>query len=135
MSYGVGYLAALVTMVAGDMVWLGLMAPRYYRPTLGDIMLSGINLPPAIVFYALYPIGLVIFAINPALKTGSIGAAVLYGALFGFFTYVTYDLTNQATLRNWTMQLTAIDVAWGALLAAVASAVAFCAVTKLVVAG
>src|SRR5665213_1461969 len=113
MAYGVGYLAALVTMVAGDMVWLGLMAPRYYRPTLGDIMISGVNPPPAIAFYALYPIGLVVFAISPALKAGSIGSALLYGALFGFFTYATYDLSNQATLRNWTMQLTAIDVAGG----------------------
>lgn len=132
MSYGVGYLAALVTMVAADMAWLAVMAPRYYRPTLGDIMISGVNLPPAILFYVLYPIGIVIFAINPALKTGSIGTAVLYGALFGFFTYATYDLTNQATLRNWTMQLTLIDVAWGTILAAAASAVAFWVVTKLV---
>lgn len=132
MSYGVGYLAALVTMVAADMAWLGVMAPRYYRPTLGDIMISGVNLPPAIVFYLIYPLGLVIFAINPALKAGSVGTALLYGALFGFFTYATYDLTNQATLRNWTTQLTLIDVAWGTLLAAVASAVAFWVVTKLV---
>jgi uncharacterized membrane protein len=135
MVYGVGYLAALVTMVAGDMVWLGLMAPRYYRPTLGDIMISGVNLPPAIAFYALYPIGLVVFAVSPALKAGSTGTALLYGALFGFFTYATYDLSNQATLRNWTMQLTTIDVAWGTVLAAGVSAVAFWVVTKFAGAG
>jgi uncharacterized membrane protein len=131
MGYGIGYIAALATMVVADMAWLGFMVPRYYRPTMGDIMLSSVNLPPAIAFYALYPIGLLIFAINPALKTGSVGTAVMYGALFGFFTYATYDLTNQATLRNWTMQLTAIDVAWGTFLAAAASAVAFWVVTKL----
>ena len=132
MTYGVGYLAALMTFVACDMVWLGMMAPRFYRPTLGDIAISGVNLPPAIAFYLLYPIGLLIFAVNPALRSGSIGSATLYGALFGFFTYATYDLTNQATLRNWTTQLTLIDVAWGTFLAAVVSTVSFWTVTKLV---
>jgi len=132
MTYGVGYLVALMTFVACDMVWLGMMAPRFYRPTLGDIAISGVNLPPAIAFYLLYPIGLLIFAVNPALRSGSIGSAALYGALFGFFTYATYDLTNQATLRNWTTQLTLIDVAWGTLLAAIVSAVSFWTVTKLV---
>lgn len=134
MTYGIGYLVALATFVACDMIWLGVMAPRFYRPTLGDIALSGVNLPPAIAFYVIYPIGLLIFAINPALKSGSIGNATLYGALFGFFTYATYDLTNQATLRNWTMQLTAIDVAWGTVLGAIGSVASFWAVTKLVAA-
>jgi uncharacterized membrane protein len=132
MAYGVSYLVALVTMVAADMAWLGIMAPRFYKPTLGDIMLSGFNLPPAILFYLLYPVGLVIFTISPALKSGSVGTALLYGALFGFFTYATYDLTNQATLRNWTVQLTALDVAWGAVLAAVTSVVSFWVVSKFV---
>ena len=135
MTYGVGYLAALVAMVAADMAWFGIMAPRLYKPTLGDIMLSGFNLPPAIVFYLLYPIGLMIFAIAPALKSASIGTALLYGALFGFFTYATYDLTNQATLRNWTVPLTIVDVAWGTVLAAVASAVSFWVVTRFAGAG
>ena len=89
------------------------MAPRFYKPTLGDIMLPGFKLPPAIVFYLLYPAGLVIFAIAPALSGGVMGTAALYGALFGLFTYATYDLTNQATLRNWTSQLTLVDAAWG----------------------
>ncbi|MCX7310562.1 MAG: DUF2177 family protein [Hyphomicrobiales bacterium] len=132
MTFGLGYFAALVTMVAADMAWLGVMAPRFYKPTLGDIMLSGFNLPPAILFYLLYPIGIVIFAVNPALKSGSIGTALFYGALFGFFTYATYDLTNQATLRNWTVQLTIVDVAWGSVLAAATAAVSFWVVTKFV---
>jgi uncharacterized membrane protein len=132
MRHGVGYLAALVTMVTADTVWLSLMAPRIYKPTLGDIMLSGFNLRPAILFYLLYPVGLVIFTISPAVKSGSLGTGLLYGALFGFFTYATYDLTNQATLRNWTVQLTILDVAWGTVLAAVASGVSVWMVTKFV---
>jgi uncharacterized membrane protein len=132
MPFFAGYLASLVTFVAADMVWLGTMAPRFYRPTLGDIAISGINFPPAMLFYIVYPVGLFIFSINPALKSGSITTAIIYGALFGFFTYATYDLTNHATLRNWTTQLTMIDVAWGTFLASVASAVGFLAANKLV---
>jgi uncharacterized membrane protein len=127
----VGYLATALTFVAADMAWLGTMASRLYRPTLGDIAISGVNLPPAIIFYAIYPIGLLIFAIYPALRSGSLATAALSGALFGFFTYATYDLTNYATLRNWTLQLTLVDVAWGTLLAAMVSTVAFIVITRL----
>jgi uncharacterized membrane protein len=127
-----GYGLALAVFVAADMVWLGTMAPRFYRPTLGDIAISGVNLPPAILFYAMYPIGLLIFAIQPALKSGSMSTAAIYGALFGFFTYATYDLTNQATLRNWTVQLTLIDVAWGTILGAISASISFWLMTKLV---
>ena len=66
-----------------------------------------------------------IFAISPALKTGSIGTALLFGALFGLFTYGTYDLTNQATLRNWSIVLTLADMGWGAVLGAITAASAF----------
>jgi uncharacterized membrane protein len=135
LAYATGYLAALVTFVAADMVWLGTMAPRFYRPTLGDIAISGVNLPPAIIFYAIYTIGLFLFAINPALKSGSLITAAVYGALFGFFTYATYDLTNHATLRNWALSLTLVDVAWGSILAAFTSIVGFLAVSKMVPAG
>jgi uncharacterized membrane protein len=85
-------------------------------------MLKGANLPAAAVFYLLYPVGLVIFAIAPGLKSGGAVTAGMYGALFGAFTYGTYDLSNQATLRNWTTTLTLVDVAWGTFLAATSSA-------------
>jgi uncharacterized membrane protein len=130
MTYVTGYVAALLTFLLVDMAWLATTASRFYRPTLGDIALSGVNLPPAIVFYALYPIGLLIFATIPALKSGSISTAVVSGALFGFFTYATYDLTNHSTLRNWTVQLTLVDVAWGTILAAITSAVTYWMVSK-----
>jgi uncharacterized membrane protein len=135
LTYATGYLAALVTFVAADMVWLGTMAPRFYRPTLGDIAISGVNLPPAILFYAIYPIGVLIFAISPALKSDSLITAAVYGALFGFFTYATYDLTNHATLRNWTLALTLVDMAWGTVLAALTSIATFLAVGKVLPAG
>jgi len=131
LTSAIGYFVALSTFVAADMVWLGVMAPRFYRPTLGDIAISGVNLPPAIVFYAIYPIGLLIFVISPALRSGSVMTAALYGALFGLFTYATYNLTNYATLRNWTLQLTVVDVAWGAILGAVTSIATVWVVSKL----
>jgi uncharacterized membrane protein len=135
LTYATGYLAALVTFVAADMVWLATMAPRLYRPTLGDIAISGVNFPPAILFYAIYPVGVLIFAISPALKNDSLITAAVYGALFGFFTYATYDLTNHATLRNWTLSLTLVDIAWGTILAAFTSIVGVMAVSKLAAAG
>ena len=132
MTYITGYVAALLTFLLVDMAWLGTMAPRFYRPTLGDIAIAGVNLPPAIVFYALYPVGLLIFATIPALKSGSITTAVVFGALFGFFTYATYDLSNYATLRNWSLPLTIVDMAWGTMLAGLTAAAAFWAASRLV---
>ena len=129
------YLVALMIFVASDIVWLGIMAPRFYRPILGDIAISGVNLPPAILFYVIYPIGLAIFAIEPALRSGSVLTALIYGALFGFFTYATYDLSNHATLRNWSLSLTTIDVAWGTILGALTSAVSVWALTRLIPTG
>jgi uncharacterized membrane protein len=133
MIYITAYLSTLVAFVLCDMVWLGIMTSRFYRPTLGDIMLAGVNLPAGITFYLIYPAGLVYFAILPALKSGGLAQAMLGGALFGFFTYMTYDLTNQATLRNWTTQLTFVDAGWGTLLGAIAAAAGFWATIKLAV--
>lgn len=131
MTYVAAYFAALLLFFLADMVWLGAMVSRLYRPALGDLLLSGVNMPPAIVFYLLYPVGLVIFAIAPALKSGNIATAMYLGALFGFFTYGTYDLTNQATLRNWSTTLTIADMAWGSVLGGVSAIWATWVVTKI----
>ncbi|MBX9773976.1 MAG: DUF2177 family protein [Xanthobacteraceae bacterium] len=134
MTYVTAYLATLIVFLAADMVWLGTMVDRVYRPALGDMLSTSVNFPPAIVFYLIYPIGLLIFAVLPAVKSGSVATAATYGALFGFFTYATYDLTNYATLRNWTLSVTAIDMAWGTVLGALASAVGCYVVMKFVAA-
>ena len=131
MTYVAAYLASLVLFVSVDLTWLSTMADRIYRPIMGDIALPSANLPPAIAFYVLYPLGLMIFVVLPALKWGNIYAALSYGALFGFFTYATYDLTNHATLRNWTLRLSLIDMAWGTVLAAAAGGAGFWVMTKL----
>lgn len=126
----VSYAAALVVFVVVDMVWLGTMSGRFYKPIMGDILAPQFNMAAAAVFYLLYPIGLVVFAINPALKAGAVSTALVYGALFGFFTYATYDLTNQVTLRNWSSLLSVVDMAWGSILGAVTAASAFWIVSR-----
>jgi uncharacterized membrane protein len=133
MIYVTAYFATLVVFVLCDMAWLGTMASRLYRPTLGDIMLTNVNLPAGIAFYLIYPMGLVFFGILPALKSGSLAQAMLGGALFGFFTYMTYDLTNQATLRNWTTQITLLDAGWGTLLGAIAATAGYWATVKFAI--
>jgi uncharacterized membrane protein len=126
----IGYVAALAAMVVADMIWLGVMVDRLYRPTLGDVLAGSVNLPAAIAFYLIFPVGLTIFAVMPGLRSGSASTAALYGALFGFFTYATYDLTSQATLRNWTTQLTVIDIAWGVVLGTLASTAGYAAASR-----
>ena len=130
MVYLYAYLATLAVFLPCDMVWLGTMASRLYKPTLGDILLGEANLGAAGVFYAVYPIGMAFFAVVPALKAGSPTQAALNGALFGFFTYMTYDLTNQATLKNWTTQLTLVDIGWGTVLGAISATAAFWVTSK-----
>jgi uncharacterized membrane protein len=130
MIYATGYITALLTFLIADMIWLGTMASRFYKPVMGDMVLEKFSLAPAAVFYLLYPVGLMIFAITPALKTGSLITAIQLGALFGLFTYGTYDLTNQATLRNWSTGLTLVDMGWGGLLGALTAAVSFTVTSK-----
>lgn len=125
MSYVFTYVVTLVATLAMDAIWLTLANKPVYRSAIGDLMLPQFNTAAAVVFYLLFPIGLMIFAIVPAMKGGSLGSALLYGALLGAFAYMTYDLTNYATLRGWTLQLTLIDIAWGTFLCAAASAVAY----------
>lgn len=125
MVYIVSYLAALLVFGILDAIWLTTMASRLYRPALGDILLDNLRFAPALVFYFLYPIGLVVFAAMPALRSGSVGTALAYGALFGLLAYATYDLTNYATLRNWTLPITLIDLAYGTIVAALTSAAAY----------
>lgn len=129
MNYAIAYTCALVLFAALDIVWLTTMGARLYRQTLGDILLPDINLAPAIAFYLIYPAGLVYFAVAPGLKSGSVPTALSNGALFGLFAYATYELTNYATLRNWTLQITVIDIIYGA----VASGAVAAAVTAIII--
>ena len=125
------YLAVAVTFVAVDMIWLGSMVDRLYRPVLGDMLRTAPSLPAAAVFYLIYPVGLVIFAVLPAQQEHSALKAFILGMMFGCFTYATYDLTNQATLRNWSTALTAADICWGTFLAGLSGWLGYLAAQRL----
>ena len=118
MAYAVAYVIALLLFAAVDITWLLTMGSKLYRQTLGDILLTDLRVAPAAAFYLMYPAGLVIFAVAPALKSGSPATALLLGAL----AYGTYELTNFATIRNWTLQITLIDIAYGVVASGLVSA-------------
>jgi uncharacterized membrane protein len=121
----IAYAAAAATMMVMDAIWLKLSVNLLYRPLLGDIMLPMFRPAPAILFYLLYVVGIVIFAIRPALATESWLTAAASGALLGLFCYATYDLTNQATLKTWSTTVTIADMGWGTFLTACAATVGY----------
>jgi len=125
MKFLTGYIGVAVPFVAIDMLWLSIMAERLYRPILGDILLPRPDLRPAAVFYLVYPLGLLGFAVLPAGDEVSGIRALMSGAFFGCITYATYDLTNQATLRNWSTVVTLADVGWGSLLGGVSAYIGY----------
>lgn len=131
-QYLTAFLLSLPIFIALDLTWLGLIAKDFYQSRLSHLLSESVNWPAAALFYTVFLIGLLIFAIAPALDARSVMRAALFGALFGFFTYATYDLTNLATLKGWSLSLTVVDIIWGAVLgAAVASASAALTLTIL----
>jgi len=125
------YAIALPVFFAIDMIWLGLVAKDFYRGQIGSLMKSDINWTAAISFYLLFIVGLVVFVITPAVEKGSWTYALVFGAFFGLITYATYDLTNLATLKDWPILVTLVDLAWGAVLAASVSVVTYLIVSKI----
>jgi len=119
------YAIALPVFFAIDMLWLGLVAKNFYAKQIGFLMKSNINWAAAIIFYLLFIVGLVVFVIGPAVEKGSWVHALLFGALFGCITYATYDLTNLATLKDWPLLVTIVDLAWGATLGALVSVITY----------
>lgn len=119
------YVGSAITMLALDLVWLTTMVPWLYRPALGDLLADPPNLPVAAVFYLLYVVGIVVFAVLPAVTSGSWLHALGAGALLGLVAYGTYDFTNLSTLRNWPITLSLIDVVWGTILTAVSASAGY----------
>jgi len=107
------YLIAFVIFIAIDAIWLGLIAPKFYKAQIGHLMSEKPNFIAAIVFYLIFIVGVVYFVINPAVEAQSMSKVLIAGALFGFMTYATYDLTNLATLKDWPIQVTIVDLIWG----------------------
>lgn len=117
LSYGL----TTIVFFAVDIVWLGFVARKMYREQLAHILADSTNWAAAIIFYLLFVVGIMVFAIVPAVNEQSVMRAVLLGAFFGFITYATYDLTNLATVKDWPISVTIIDMIWGSVLVTVVS--------------
>ena len=113
MKYIYLYLLTLAIFLIIDFIWLNFIAKNLYSSKIGHLLTENPNLIPAGIFYLLFVVGVIIFAILPGYEARSITKAIFLGALFGLMTYSTYDLTNLATLKNWPLSVTIIDLIWG----------------------
>lgn len=119
------YLVAFASFLAIDLIWLTTIAPSFYQKQIGHLMAPKPNLVAAGIFYLIFIAGLVVFVIAPALEKKSLMHAILMGAFFGLVTYATYDLTNLATLRDWSVLVTVVDLFWGMTLSASISTITY----------
>jgi uncharacterized membrane protein len=121
MSWITSYAATAVVMIIIDLIWLGVVAKPWYLAGMGHLMAAKPNLIAAGLFYAMFPVGLMMFAVIPQAATDGFARTAFWGAAFGFFTYATYDLTNLATLKDYPLSLAAIDITWGTCVSGVAA--------------
>lgn len=119
------YFVTLPILFVIDIVWIGLVANRFYKEQMGDLFAPTINWPPAVLFYLIYIAAIVFFVLTPALEKQSLWYAILAGAFLGLTAYATYDLTNLAVVRNWPLLMSVVDIIWGAFLTAAVSGVAY----------
>jgi uncharacterized membrane protein len=114
-----------------DMIWLGIIAKGFYRKALEPLLTPNINWAAAIIFYLLFLVGILVFALLPGMEKRSLGYTVVMAALFGFIAYATYDLTNLATLRDWPLMLSIVDMLWGAFLSTSTAAITYLIMSRL----
>jgi len=131
LKYLAVYFSFLLTLIAIDLIWLLGIAKNLYRDDMGSLMASEPKLLAGLGFYLLYALGSTIFVILPALSKQSWMHAVQYGALFGFFCYMTYDLTNLAVIRDFPTRLAFIDIAWGSAVTALSAGIAYWVATRV----
>jgi uncharacterized membrane protein len=129
------YALTVPVFFAVDLVWLGLIAQKLYKKNLGHLMAEKVVWPAAILFYLLFIAGILFFCVMPALEKQSAGRALLTGILFGLFTYATYDLTNLATMRNWPVWISVVDILWGMTLTGITAFLSYLIGHKLLVIG
>lgn len=120
----IAFAATILFFFIIDIIWLAKIARGFYAEQLGDLMTRNVRWGVAITFYILYCIGILIFAVRPGLLAGSVQTAAMWGALFGFFCYATYDLTNLATTRDWPTKMVIVDIIWGTILTGSVAALA-----------
>lgn len=125
------YFITILVFFFVDMIWLGIISKNLYKTYLGHLMATNVNWAAALIFYFIFIMGLVFFVINPALEKESLIYALLVGGFFGLITYGTYDLTNLATIKDWPLNITIIDLIWGTVLNSATSGITFMVVQKL----
>ncbi len=121
----ISYVLTFIVFFIIDMAWLGFIAKDLYKKYLGSFLSEQVNWVAAFIFYLLFIVGVFIFAILPSVEKNSLNSAIFLGALFGFFTYATYDLTNLATLKGWPLNIVFIDILWGSVLTGIVSTAGF----------
>lgn len=130
-TYLIAYLSTAVVFFGLDYVWLSRVAIGFYRSQIGEILRDKPNMAAAGLFYLFYVVGIVYFAVLPGVQKGSVTTTLFSGALLGLIAYGTYDMTNLATLKVWSLPVTLVDMAWGAVLTASAAGAGFWAVSHL----
>ncbi len=118
MNYLLKFAITFIVFMGIDLIWLGFVARKLYVHYLGSFLRTPPNWPIAFIFYILFIIGLIVYAIEPAIIAKDLKKALYSGAMFGFFTYMTYDLTNLATIKDWPIAIVPIDIIWGITLSA-----------------
>ena len=124
------YLITFVVFFLVDIVWLGFISKGLYNKYLGNLMAPNVNWTAAIIFYFLFIAGLVFFVVNPSIEKDSLKYALMAGGFFGLIAYSTYDITNLATLKDWPLNITIIDIIWGTILNSATSGITFTVFTK-----
>lgn len=130
MKFLTQFLVVLVVFFAIDIFWLGVLARNLYAKYLGFIMAPNVNWAAALLFYVIFIIGVMVFVLQPALEKQSLMHAFIMGAFFGFVTYATYDLTNLATLKDWPITITIIDLIWGTVLSSSVSVISYLIISR-----
>ena len=130
MTYIRNFMITFTVFMTIDLIWLGVVAKKLYNKYLGYIMAKNVNWLAAIIFYIIFVIGLLLFVIYPAMAKDSIQYLILYGMAYGFITYATYDLTNLATLKDWPIEITIIDLIWGTSLSTLTSYFSYLIINK-----
>ena len=125
MNFVIKFLVAFAIFMVVDLIWLGVIAKELYKRELGYIMTDNVKWIAAIIFYIIYIVGVVFFVVNPAIEKQSIIYAIFAGAFLGFFAYATYDLTNHATLKDWPLKITIIDLLWGSSVTTIVSTLTY----------
>ncbi len=125
------YFLTFIIFLLIDFIWLAKVAPNFYKTNIGHLMSGKVNFVPAIIFYLIYIVALLVFVINPAVESENVLKALYLGALIGFVMYGTYDLTNMATLKSWPIIVTLVDLIWGTFITSATSVISTLIILKI----